>query len=349
MEQGATYLPGCSLKYDSFIPCMWQAVQTGHVTHADALACGEGLRYGFTCGVDITKLQGYLTFENYQSAIGAGEAVVKGINKRIEAGKTVVLGAWGDALDATLRETYSAYRVGPMGAVEKSEFEPNEKRMTNDHTRTGLNDATTLDSTLSFSLDAYDEIAYFFQTGKFMRVSDVEAAFLLIPLHPDLWPFFMHKFKAIAGDAAERLCMNVFGDFGARGMPGTFHLLFTRVICGMARSQKVLTMPMITYVDDCSLIGDDRALVDAEMEAFHRFCATVCDVGRMGRCVATFRAATRTTRRRSRTTRSPRARTTSGRWLSITFFGNRPFIDTTQRGAHATLNFPQARSCGSSS
>ena len=46
----------------------------------------------------------------------------------------------------------------------------------------------------------------------------------------------------------------------------------------MARSQKVLTMPMITYVDDCSLIGDDRALVDAEMEAFHRFCATVCGV-----------------------------------------------------------------------
>ena len=83
MEHGATYLPGCSLKYDTFIPCMWQAVQTGHVTHADALACGEGLRYGFTCGVDITKLQGYLTFENYQSAIGAGEAVVKGINKRI--------------------------------------------------------------------------------------------------------------------------------------------------------------------------------------------------------------------------------------------------------------------------
>ena len=67
-----------------------------------------------------------------------------------------------------------------MGAVEKSEFEPNEKRMTNDHTRTGLNDATTLDSTLSFSLDDYDEIAHFFQTGKFMRVSDVEAAFLLI-------------------------------------------------------------------------------------------------------------------------------------------------------------------------
>ena len=221
MEHGATYLPGCSLKYDTFIPCMWQAVQTGHVTHADALACGEGLRYGFTCGVDISKLQGYLTFENYQSAIGAGEAVVKGINKRIEAGKTIVLGAWGDALDATLRETYSAYRVGPMGAVEKSEFEPNEKRMTNDHTRTGLNDATTLDSTLSFSLDAYDEIAHFFQTGKFMRVSDVEAAFLLIPLHPDLWPFFMHKFKASAGDAVERLCMNVFGDFGARGMPGT--------------------------------------------------------------------------------------------------------------------------------
>ena len=27
-----------------------------------------------------------------------------------------------------------------------------------------------------------------------MRVSDVEDAFPMLPLHPDVWPYFLHRF-----------------------------------------------------------------------------------------------------------------------------------------------------------
>ena len=39
----------------------------------------------------------------------------------------------------------------------------------------------------------------------------------------------------------------------------------------MARSMHVLSLPMPIYVDDCALIGEDTAEVDAEMEAFHEW------------------------------------------------------------------------------
>ena len=54
---------------------------------------------------------------------------------------------------------------------------------------TGLNAATDL-SFLHHTLDTYSEIAAFLKQAYFMRVSDVDAAFSLLPLHPDLWPFF---------------------------------------------------------------------------------------------------------------------------------------------------------------
>ena len=47
---------------------------------------------------------------------------------------------------------------------------------------------------------------------------------------------------------------------------------------GMARDAHVLTLPMPVYVDDCTLIGPDRELVDAEMVAFHTWAADVCGV-----------------------------------------------------------------------
>ena len=47
-ESTACALPGVSIKYDSFIPCMWQAVARGFVRHEDAVFVGDGLRHGFT-------------------------------------------------------------------------------------------------------------------------------------------------------------------------------------------------------------------------------------------------------------------------------------------------------------
>ena len=40
----------------------------------------------------------------------------------------------------------------------------------------------------------------------------------------------------------------------------------------------MLTLPMPIYVDDCALIGEDTAEVDAEMEAFHERAWDVCGV-----------------------------------------------------------------------
>ena len=40
-ETNACALPGCAIKYDTFIPAMWRAVAHGHVEHEHA-AEGEG-------------------------------------------------------------------------------------------------------------------------------------------------------------------------------------------------------------------------------------------------------------------------------------------------------------------
>ena len=75
------------------------------------------------------------------------------------------------------------------------------------------------------------------------------------------------------------LFANIFGDFGAAGMPGTFKRFFVDVVVQMARSMHVLTLPMPIYVDDCALIGPCPVEVDAEMVAFHEWAWDVCGVG----------------------------------------------------------------------
>ena len=56
-----------------------------------------------------------------------------------------------------------------------------------------------------------------------MRVSDVEAAFPMLPYHPDVWPFVMFRFYASNEATNMGLFCHLFGDFGAAGMPGTFN------------------------------------------------------------------------------------------------------------------------------
>ena len=68
-----------------------------------------------------------------------------------------------------------------------------------------------------------------------MYVSDVEAAFPMIPLLPALWWVFMFKFFADDETMDESLYMHMFGDFGAAGLPGTFKIFFVDVLVQMAR------------------------------------------------------------------------------------------------------------------
>ena len=202
-SEGACALPGVTIRYESFIPVMWQAVARGFVSHDKAVFVGEGLRWGFKAGIDISRLAtvGHRWFSNYQSSIDGREAVSRATMKRVKSGKTLHLGAWSTTLAKAVKSLFSSSFIFPLGAVAKP-LEPSELRPTDNHTRTGLNAATDL-SFLKHSLDTYREIAWFLKLDHFMRVSDVDAAFPLLPLHPDVWSFFMFRFFGEAVSAAQ--------------------------------------------------------------------------------------------------------------------------------------------------
>lgn len=275
-SENACALPGVTVRYDTFIPAMWSAVAKGYVEPKHASFVSEGLRYGFLAGVQVQKLTGHRWFRNYPTAVAARDAVTRATMKRVEGGKTLHLGPWSDALGRTVRATFGSSFIVPLGAVPKP-LEPTEMRPTSDHTRTGLNANTDL-SFLKHSLDTYNEIAWFLKQDYFMRVSDVDAAFPLLPLHPDLWPFFLFRFFASNTDSHLSLFCHLCGDFGAAGMPGVFKIFFVDVVVNMARAMQVLTLPMPVYVDDTGLIGPNREDVDAEMLAFHEWAWAVCGV-----------------------------------------------------------------------
>ena len=67
-SQNACALPGCTIKYDSFLTCMWRAVSRGYVKQWDAELVANGLRNGFDCGVCREQAKGKRVFRNYQSA-----------------------------------------------------------------------------------------------------------------------------------------------------------------------------------------------------------------------------------------------------------------------------------------
>lgn len=275
-SQNACALPGCSLNYETFVPAIWEAVRTGYVSHADARFVTDGCRYGFMAGVDVARLAGHRWFNNYKSSLESRSAVTAAIQTRVDSSKTIDLGVWSDLLGAELRDYFSSSCIFPMGCVAKK-LEPDKKRPTSDHTRTGLNAATCLEY-LKHQLTAYDDICAWFQPGYYMHVSDVDSAFLNIPLHPDLWPYFMCRFFASDSSNEQHLFLHLFGDFGAAGMPGTFKILMD-VVEGIAKSRGLLSHGrMARYVDDLAYIGWNKAMVTFDMRAFQRFCGDVCGV-----------------------------------------------------------------------
>ena len=121
-ETNACALPGCAIKYDTFIPAMWRAVARGFVSHDAACFVGDGLRHGFTAGVDVPALarMGNRWFANYNTAVGARVAVRQAIMKRVDRGKTLSLGVWTSQLARQLRDTFTNTFIAPLGAVEKA-------------------------------------------------------------------------------------------------------------------------------------------------------------------------------------------------------------------------------------
>ena len=282
--ENACALPGCSIKYDTFLPVLRRAQSRGYVKDHEAEYVVDGLRHGFTLGVDVAAMRsmGKRVFRNYPTAYAAHASVTKAIVRRVERGKTLNLGPAKCAL-AELGGMLEGLAVFPMGAVLK----PNQSadtpaadlvyRPTDDHTRTGLNAKTVL-GILGHSLNTYREVEWLLRTGYFLRVSDVEDAFLLLPLHPDIWAFMLFRWACSCVGGEEELFVHVFADFGARGTPGTFQLLMVRVIVQMARSEMVLTLPLVLYVDDAGLIGPDQVECDVQMLSFQDWSWEVCGV-----------------------------------------------------------------------
>ena len=90
-RSNACALPGCTIKYDTFLPIMWRAVARGFVEHRYAVFVANGLRHGFEAGVQRHLLRGQRVFKNYKSAVEAMPQVARATQKRIDSGKTLML------------------------------------------------------------------------------------------------------------------------------------------------------------------------------------------------------------------------------------------------------------------
>ena len=199
-EGTACDLPGVSIKYDSFVSNMWRAVHLGFVTAKHAEFVQHGLRWGFEVGLHPDRLHGFRFFKNYESATGAFRSrVTEATEARVIGGRTLLLGEASDDTLRLIREVFPAAFIFPMGAVAKP-LEPDKGRPTSDHTRTGLNAATDMTG-LSHTLDSYAEMARRFLPGYSAHVSDVEAAFPMLPFAPWVWPFMLHRFYRGEGPA----------------------------------------------------------------------------------------------------------------------------------------------------
>jgi len=128
------------------------------------------------------------------------------------------------------------------------------------------------------ALTAYKDVAFLLKKGFVMYVTDVEAAFPMLPLAPCIWMFFLFKFFADNETVEESLFMHLFGDFGAAGLPGTFKLFFDDCVIPMARFALRLTLPMVLYVDDLAMIGQTAHDTNAEMKRFQEWCEEVAGI-----------------------------------------------------------------------
>ena len=274
-DQGACALPGVSIRMKPFVAHMWEAVRLGFVRGQHAEFVQQGLRWGFEIGLHPDRVRGHRFFKNYESSVSdaARPRVTPATEARVAIGKTLHLGAVVDSTLAAMRRVFDAAYIFPMGAVAKP-LEPDKLRPTDDHTRTGLNAACDMSGppSLSYSLDTYAEMARRLLPGFAMHVTDVEAAFPMLPFAPWVWPFMFHRFFASDDPTSLHLFCHVNGDFGTRGMPGVFKIFFVDVVTNMARAAGQLSIPASIYVDDIGGTGAKAKRVTIEMVKFQAWC-----------------------------------------------------------------------------
>ena len=236
-------------------------VEAGKFSPRDAGYLIDGVSKGFDLGLDESMMKGKRVFRNYPTAYEAKEKVSDALRARVEAGKTLKLGAFdGDAS----KLPGECATVVPMGAVAKK-LEPDKVRPFSDHTKTCLNAAAR--DRIEHTLDTYDEIAKELKPGYFARIEDVDAAFPVLPLHPRVWNHMLIWWYDVdrpledQPEGPNTLYSHVFADFGTAPLPGIWDL-FWKAIKAMAEHDGVLTLPMPHFVDDNTLIGPSEEEVN---------------------------------------------------------------------------------------
>ena len=246
-SHNACALPGCTIKYEEFIPRLWRATSLGFILPEVARYVAEALRWGFDLGSQRDPLRrGGRRFANYDTALNpeAMPQVIKAIGKRLRDQKSISLGAFDSKVWGHLKEVFVDVFIFPLGAREKP-LEPGVLRLIDDHTRTGFNAATVM-GLLGHTLDTYREIAHYLKHGWVMHVTDVDNAFPSLPLAPWIWPFMMFKFPCSADGVqtdTEHLFLHTCAGFGSRGAPGSFKLFFVDCVVNMARAEGYLQVP----------------------------------------------------------------------------------------------------------
>lgn len=276
-NENACVLPGCSIKPDVFVPLIRRAMSRGYVRDEHGEHVIRGLRHGFTLGVDRAQFEraGKRVFRNYPSAYQAKVSLSSAIDSRVARGKTLKLGNWS-VVKPALDSLNISYFVFPMGAVPKP-HQPEVMRPTSDHTRTGLNALINL-GILKHTLNTYGAVRWWLEHFYYIYVSDVNDAFPILPIAPWLW--FAMIFRWYGSQAAathadardDETLVHLFADFGTSGAPGEFKIFFVDVVVGVARSEMVISLPLVVHVDDLALIGPQQGRVNSEMRAFQPWC-----------------------------------------------------------------------------
>lgn len=273
---GICALRGNTLQPDFYRPLLQKAFAQNIIGQDQYKRMMYTLRYGADLFIDqdaLALLPDRIFRRNYPSAYENSEAVTKAIVARVRSGKTLKLGYFkrSEFADLPVKQAFCF----PMGAVVKP-HDPTEYRPFGDHTKSRLNEAGR---PWSHSLKALDELKRKLTRNKFMRMSDIDGAFTILPLVPWLWKYMLFMWfdvdTPLHGQAvADTLYVHLFADFGTVGCPLEWFEFFT-VTLDLARMECVLRSDLVLYVDDLSHIGGEEVALDlegGELECFLDKC-----------------------------------------------------------------------------
>lgn len=273
-KHGTKVLPGIQLQVDQYVPLLQKAVRSSTITPDQYRRMMNLFRFGADLFIDqeylTTHLPSRVFRRNYPTALENCSAVHDAICSRVSAGKTFKIGRFTPS--DFKRLPVSQAIVFPLGAVPKPGGV--EYRPFGDHTKSRLNEAAR---PWKHSLDALNELKRKLYRGRFVRMSDIDGAFTLLPLVPWLWKYMLFVWFDVDVPLGEQenttiLYCHLFADFGTTGCPLEWFEFFT-VTLELARMEGVLRSDLVLYVDDLSHLGDEQAALDDEGEELDGFLA----------------------------------------------------------------------------